>query len=318
MNLYGIHCTRVCVGRKSLYTLIMKSGFVSIFGKPSVGKSSLMNTILGTKLSIVSPKQQTTWYNILGILNKKDAQVCFVDTPGYHKVSKSKLNKYLVDTALQSLEDIEVVYFVIDQSAYPDAEYEEMIAIVIKLGKPIFLVVNKLDLDTAKRHEMVAAPFAEKLHPTAVFHVSAATGAGVSPLVKATIDAMPVGEPYFDDKTLTSHPIELIVADTVREQLFSRLQDELPYSTAVVTDDITESAKGIRAMVSVYVAKDSQKGMIIGKGGELIATIKDVARKNLVHFLGERVELDLRVKVEKNWNRKLLTMKHFGLVVSKK
>ena len=165
---------------------------------------------------------------------------------------------------------------------------------------------------------MVAAPFVEKLHPTAVFHVSAATGAGVSPLVKATIDAMPVGEPYFDDKTLTSHPIELIVADTVREQLFSRLQDELPYSTAVVTDDITESAKGIRAMVSVYVAKDSQKGMIIGKGGELIATIKDVARKNLVHFLGERVELDLRVKVEKNWNRKLVTMKHFGLTVSKK
>ena len=318
MNLYGIHCTRVCVRRKSLYTPIMKSGFVSIFGKPSVGKSSLMNTILGTKLSIVSPKQQTTWYNILGILNKKDAQVCFVDTPGYHKVSKSKLNTYLVDTALQSLEDIEVVYFVIDQSAYPDAEYEEMIAIVIKLGKPIFLVVNKMDLDTAKRHEMVAAPFVEKLHPTAVFHVSAATGAGVTPLVKATIDAMPVGEPYFDDKTLTSHPIELIVADTVREQLFNRLQDELPYSTAVVTDDITESAKGIRAMVSVYVAKDSQKGMIIGKGGELIATIKDVARKNLVHFLGERVELDLRVKVEKNWNRKLLTMKHFGLVVSKK
>jgi len=123
----------------------MKSGFVSIFGKPSVGKSSLMNAILGTKLSIVSPKQQTTWYNILGVLNKKDAQVCFVDTPGYHKVSKSKLNKYLVETALQSLEDVEVVYFVIDQSAYPDAEYEEMIPIVIKLGKPIFLVVNKLD-----------------------------------------------------------------------------------------------------------------------------------------------------------------------------
>ena len=296
----------------------MKSGFVSIFGKPSVGKSSLMNTILGTKLSIVSPKQQTTWYNILGVLNKKDAQVCFVDTPGYHKVSKSKLNKYLVETALQSLEDVEVVYFVIDQSAYPDAEYEEMFPIVIKLGKPIFLVVNKLDLDTAKRHEMVAAPFVEKLHPTAVFHVSAATGAGVTPLVKATIDAMPVGEPYFDDKTLTSHPIELIVADTVREQLFSRLQDELPYSTAVVTDDITESPKGIRAMVSVYVAKDSQKGMIIGKGGELIATIKEVARKNLVLFLGERVELDVRVKVEKNWNRKLVTMKHFGLAVSKK
>ncbi|WP_320409436.1 GTPase Era [Candidatus Cryosericum hinesii] len=318
MRQYGIHCTRVCLRRKSLYTYIMKSGFVSIFGKPSVGKSSLMNTILGTKLSIVSPKQQTTWYNILGVLNKKDAQVCFVDTPGYHKVSKSKLNKYLVETALQSLEDVEVVYFVIDQSAYPDAEYEEMFPIVIKLGKPIFLVVNKLDLDTAKRHEMVAAPFVEKLHPTAVFHVSAATGAGVTPLVKATIDAMPVGEPYFDDKTLTSHPIELIVADTVREQLFSRLQDELPYSTAVVTDDITESAKGIRAMVSVYVAKDSQKGMIIGKGGELIATIKDVARKNLVHFLGERVELDVRVKVEKNWNRKLVTMKHFGLAVSKK
>ena len=316
MGLFAFYCTRVCVGRKSRYTVIMKSGFVSIFGKPSVGKSSLLNAILGTKLSIVSPKQQTTWYNILGVLNKRGAQVCFVDTPGYHKVSKSKLNKYLVDTALQSLEDVEAVYFVIDQSSVLDAEYEEMFPIVAKLNRPVFLIVNKLDLDTAKRHEMVAAPFVEKLHPTAVFHVSAATGEGISPLVRATIDIMPDGEPYFDDKTLTSHPIELIVADTVREQLFTRLQDELPYSAAVVTDDISESARGIRAMVSIYVAKDSQKGMIIGKGGELIATIKDVARKNLVHFLDERVELDVRVKVEKNWNRKAVTMKHFGLAVN--
>ena len=111
--------------------------------------------------------------------------------------------------------------------------------------------------------------------------------------------------------------VELIVADTVREQLFNRLQDELPYSAAVVTDDITESGRGINAAVSIYVAKESQKGMIIGKRGELIATIKDVARKNLVHFLGERVELDVRVKVEKNWNRKAVTMKRFGLAVSK-
>ncbi|HNW85157.1 MAG TPA: GTPase Era [Candidatus Cryosericum sp.] len=296
----------------------MKSGFVSIFGKPSVGKSSLMNAILGTKLSIVSPKQQTTWYNILGVLNRRDAQVCFVDTPGYHKVSKSKLNKYLVDTALQSLEDIELIYFVIDQSAYLDAEYEEMIDVVSKVQRPVFLVVNKLDLDTAHRHDIVAAPFVERLHPTAVFHVSAATGEGVPQLVKATIEAMPVGEPYFDDKTLTSHPIELIVADTVREQLFVHLQDELPYATAVVTEDISESAKGVRALVNIYVAKDSQKGMVIGKGGELIGTIKEVARKNLTRFLDERVELDVRVKVEKNWNRRAEAMKRFGLAVSKK
>ncbi len=295
----------------------MKSGFVSIFGKPSVGKSSLLNAILGTRLSIVSPKQQTTWYNILGVLNKRGAQLCFVDTPGYHKISRSKLNKYLVDTALQSLEDVEIVYFVIDQSSIVDAEYEEMFAVVTALGRPVFLIVNKVDLDTAGRHELVAAPFVERLHPAAVYHVSAATGAGISALVKATIDAMPDGEPYFDDKTLTSHPVELIVADTVREQLFNRLQDELPYSAAVVTDDITESGRGINAAVSIYVAKESQKGMIIGKRGELIATIKDVARKNLVHFLGERVELDVRVKVEKNWNRKAVTMKRFGLAVSK-
>jgi len=309
--------TRLCGVQKPVHCQY-EEWICIYFGKPSVGKSSLMNAILGTKLSIVSPKQQTTWYNILGVLNRKDAQVCFVDTPGYHKVSKSKLNKYLVETALQSLEDIELIYFVIDQSACLDAEYEEMIPIVTKPGKPIFLVVNKLDLDTAKRHDLVAAPFVEKLHPTAVFHVSAATGAGIPQLVKATIETMPAGEPYFDEKTLTSHPIELIVADTVREQLFSRLQDELPYSAAVVTDDITESTKGIRATVSIYVAKDSQKGMIIGKGGELIATIKDVARKNLVRFLGERVELDVRVKVEKNWNRKPLTMKRFGLSIGKK
>ncbi len=296
----------------------MKSGFVSIFGKPSVGKSSLLNAILGTKLSIVSPKQQTTWYNILGVLNKRGGQVCFVDTPGYHKVSKSKLNKYLVQTALQSLEDIELIYFVIDQSAYLDAEYEEMIPIVLKTGRPVFLVVNKLDLDTSKRHDIVAAPFVEKLHPAAVFHVSAATGEGISSLVKATVDAMPDGEPYFDNKTLTSHPVELIIADTVREQLFNHLKDELPYSAAVVTDDVSESAKGIYAGVSIYVAKDSQKGMVIGKGGELIATIKDTARRNLVHFLGERVELDIRVKVEKNWNRKLQMMKRFGLSVTTK
>jgi len=295
----------------------MKSGFVSIFGKPSVGKSSLLNAILGTKLSIVSPKQQTTWYNILGVLNKRGAQLCFVDTPGYHKISRSKLNKYLVDTALQSLEDVEIVYFVIDQSSIVDAEYEEMVAVVTALGRPVFLIVNKVDLDTAGRHELVAAPFIERLHPAAVYHVSAATGAGIATLVKATVEAMPDGEPYFDDKTLTSHPVELIVADTVREQLFTRLQDELPYSAAVVTDDISESARGINAAVSIYVAKESQKGMVIGKRGELIATIKDVARKNLVHFLGERVELDVRVKVEKNWNRKAVTMKRFGLAVSK-
>ncbi len=296
----------------------MKSGFVSIFGKPSVGKSSLMNAIIGTKLSIVSPKQQTTWYNILGILTKHGGQICFVDTPGYHKVSKSKLNTYLVQTALQSLEDIELIYFVIDQNAYLDAEYEEMFPLVLKPGKPIFLIVNKLDLDTTGRHDLVAAPFIEKLHPASVFHVSAATGEGIAALVKATMEAMPQGEPYFDDKTLTSHPVELIIADTVREQLFARLKDELPYSAAVVTDDVSESPKGIFAAVSIYVAKDSQKGMVIGHGGELIATIKDMARKNLVHFLGERVELDVRVKVEKNWNHKQQMMKRFGLTVTSK
>ena len=305
-------------GAKPLTILHMKSGFVSIFGKPSVGKSSLLNAILGTKLSIVSPKQQTTWYNILGVHNRRGAQLCFVDTPGYHKVSKSKLNKYLVETALKSLEDVEAVYFVIDLAASMDAEYEEMLAIVAKVGKPIFLVVNKVDLDTQHRREMVAAPFAERLHPVGTFYVSAATGEGVRPLVRATVDAMPDGEPYFDDKTLTSQPVELIVADIVREQLFLRLQEELPYSAAVVTEDLSETVKGIKAEVVIYVAKESQKGMIIGRGGELIATIKDIARKNLVRFLDERVELDIRVKVEQNWNRKQQIMKRFGLAVSKR
>ncbi|MFE8598700.1 GTPase Era [Archangium violaceum] len=306
-----------------------RSGFAALIGRPNVGKSTLLNQLTGEKLAIVSPKPQTTRNRILGVVTRPEGQVAFLDTPGIHQ-AKGELNRYMVDVALQAVDDVDLVLFVIEPGAAtenPEVSPGNRFILerLQKAGKPTFLVINKIDtvlkpvllpLIELYRKEF---PFAE------VVPISAKDDDGVEQLFQAVLQHMPEGDPLFPEDVLTDQAEKTLVAEYIREQVLRHCRQEIPYSTAVLVDFFDESEREpppgtppgklaglIRIASSIYVERDSQKAIIIGKQGQMLKTIGTDARKAIQRLLGAHVYLSLRVRVEPRWSERPEGLKKLG------
>lgn len=291
----------------------IKSGFVALVGRPNSGKSTLTNALVGTKVAITSDTPQTTRHRLRGILDRDDAQVVIIDTPGLHKPHDA-LGEELNRSALKALQDVDVVALLID-STQPVGRGDEWVgAHVAKTSAHRVLVLTKADaasadtVDAQLERARTLAPFDD------VIVVSAVDGTNLGELVQTIVAALPVGPRWFPRDASTDQPLEVMVAEFVREKVLRRTHDEVPHAVGVVVDELEVDDDGSlwRIYVTVYVERESQKGIIIGKGGEMAKAIGSEARVDLERLLGGKVFLELRVKVKKDWRRDASQIRRFG------
>jgi GTP-binding protein Era len=296
----------------------MKSGFAALVGRPNAGKSTLLNRLVGQKLAIVSDKPQTTRNRITGVRNFPDGQVVFVDTPGVHR-PLHRLNVRMVDAALEALREVDVVIAVVDASEPPGGGDRYLMDILERVGKPKILALNKVDtLDKAtllpriERYSTIG--FAD------IVPISALKGDNVERLETVILSHLPDGEPLYDEDYLTDQPERFFVAELVREQVLRHTHAELPFSSAVMVDKFEEpDEKGLmRLYCTILVERESQKPIVIGRGGEMIKRIGTAARKELEAFFDTRVFLDLRVKVRADWREDERMLDELGLPQAKR
>jgi GTPase len=280
----------------------MKSGFVSLVGRPNAGKSTLLNRLVGTKLAIVSDKPQTTRNRILGVRNYEAGQVVFVDTPGIHR-PLHRMNVRMVDVALEAMRDVDVVGLVVDASERHTEPDRFLLDRVRQLQAPVVLILNKVDLIVRPKLLPMIESWQQAFAFKEIVPVSAATGENVDRLEQALLKHLPEGEPLYPPDYLTDQPERFFVAEIVREQVLQNTHAELPYTTAVMVDRFEEpDEKGLmRLYCSILVERESQKPIVVGRGGEMIKRIGTTARQELETFFGTRVFLDLRVKVRSEW-----------------
>ena len=291
-----------------------KSGYISIIGCPNVGKSTLLNLLVGEKLAIVTYKPQTTRNKILGILTKEDVQMIFLDTPGIHK-SKSKLNKKMTQRALDTLKEADVVLFMVDASKIFQPDEEEYIFPMLKRAKcPVILLINKIDL--IPKHHLL--PIIEKyntyLNLAEIFPVSARTGENIKDLIPKIAHYLPSGPHYYPADTLTDKSLRFICAEIIREKIITLTQQEIPYSTAVTIESFEENTpNGITSIsATILVMRESQKGIIIGKQGNMLGKIGKSAREDIEKYLNAKVFLELWVKLSKDWPDNDKVLKELG------
>lgn len=290
-----------------------KSGFVTLIGRPSSGKSTLLNALMGKKLAIASPTAQTTRHRFRAVHTTDDHQMVIVDTPGVHKPHDA-LGEELNVTALKSLDGIDVVAFLLDASAPFGRGDEWVIKELSKVKAPKILVLSKIDLvDDAQLDEQryKAVSLAEW---DDVVELSSLTGENLDTFVEAVTDRLPTGPLWFPADMETDQPVEVIVAEFIREKILLNAYDEVPHAVGVVVDemDFNRRKNMQRIFASIYVERDSQKGIVIGKGGAAIKQVGTQAREDLERLLGCKVFLDLQVKVRKNWRRDLNQIRRFG------
>ena len=280
-----------------------KSGFVAIIGRPNVGKSTLLNTILSQKLSIISPKPQTTRNRILGIRTDEQAQIIFLDTPGIHR-AKSKLNKYMVKTALKTLEDVDLILVVVDETVGDATEddYDYLFSSLRKVKTPSFLLINKIDLMADERLSFLRNVYSTYHTFTEILPISALRGDNVELLIEKIAEWLPEGPHYFPDDEVTDQPERFIIAELIREKVINFTHQEIPYKTAVIVEEMKEGARGVMVIdATIYVERDSQKGIMIGSGGGMLKKIGQTAREEIEALLGSKVYLTLWTRVKKNW-----------------
>jgi GTP-binding protein Era len=308
------------------------SGFAALLGRPNVGKSTLLNRLVGEKIAIVSPKPQTTRTRITGVVNRPEGQVAFVDTPGIHE-AKGALNRAMVDAALAALEDVDVVLLLVEPSLGPDGKTPQVtpgvrsiLERLVAVKKPVLLVVTKVDTVS----KPLLLPFVTALTEVRPFDevllVSALAGDGVEDLLGRTLAHLPEGPPLFDPETFTDQQENGLAAELIREQVLRHTRQEVPHSSAVVIDAFDESERAprhgskpgglqglVRIHATLYVERDSQKAIVIGKRGAMLKAIGTDARKSLERLLGTHVYLDLRVKVEPRWTESERGLRKVGL-----
>jgi len=288
-----------------------KSGFVSIAGAPNVGKSTLLNRILGEKISITSKKAQTTRNRILGVLHRPAAQLIFLDTPGIHR-AKNTLNTRIVDIAISAMSGTDMILFMTDASE-PDKDSESIILKTLnKQNRVVVLALNKTDM-VSKSHILPVIDRWTKAYPfEAIVPVSAKTGDQVEDLINLMEKSLPEGPPYFPEDTFTDMPERFIAGEMIREKVFRLTGQEIPYSTAVTVETFSERKKLVSIQATIHVERDSQKGIVIGKKGTKLGQIGEEARKDIERMLGTKVFLRLFVRVQKNWSRDTRAMRKFG------
>lgn len=292
-----------------------KCGFVALVGRPNVGKSTLLNALVGKKIAIISPRPQTTRNIIRGIVTFKEAQIIFVDTPGIAELASAKtpLDRYIVEEALASIDGVDLIIFMTEPSP-PARKDKFLLEHLKKVEKPVFLVINKSDKSKEGYIFALMEEYREIFPFQKMIPVSAKKGTNLSILVGEMINALPPGKPYYPRDLVTDQPEELILGEIIREKVFALTRQEVPYSTLIKIEEISER-KGrnltyIRA--SIYVEESSQRGILVGKGGRMIKEIGKLAREEIEKRLGTRVYLELRVGVKRHWRRKKESLQELG------
>ncbi len=301
-----------------LFQKPVKSGLVAIVGPPNGGKSTLMNSLLGQKISIVTPKPQTTRNRIIGIMNDAEYQIVFADTPGLHK-SREPLNVEMVKVATESLSEVDVVVFLIDvlnsgPGKLKKEKQEEFLSYMERITCPAIMVLNKVDLIDRLNLLPMIQRYSELYPFHAVVPLSALHGDGTENLVTEILSLLPLGPRYFPEDIPTDASERFLCGEIIREKVFLLTGQEIPYSTAVIIDSFKEEVKKKRTTIhaSIVLEKNSQKGIVIGKKGQKLKAIGIAARKDIEVLLGERVVLKLWVKVKKNWTQDDRFLKELG------
>jgi GTP-binding protein Era len=292
-----------------------KSGFVTIIGRPNVGKSTLLNQILGQKIAITSDKPQTTRKRIRGIYTTQEGQIIFIDTPGVHK-PLYKLGEFLLDEAKIAVPDADLVLFLVDGQDPPGRGDEWIVKNLLDIKVPIIMVINKVDRvkDIQKRDENVMAYKMLFKENIPVVKISAKTGRNVDTLIKNIYRKLPKGVNLFPDDDTTDQTVREISEEIIREKILINTHDEVPHSIAVVIDKFEEKKTLNKIMATIYVEQDSQKGIIIGKQGQMLKKIGQSAREEIEKLDDKKVFLDLQVKIQKDWRKKDKSLKSFGFV----
>lgn len=290
-----------------------RAGFVSIVGKPNVGKSTLMNVLVGEKLSIITSKAQTTRHRIMGILNGvhegTDFQLVYSDTPGIIK-PQYKLHESMMEFVRGSLEDADVVLFVTD--IFEKHDEEEVLEKLARTEGAVILIINKIDLATEEQLQEKIAYWKEKLYTAAIVTVSALKQEGIDKLFSAIMEYLPIHPPYFPKDELTDKPERFFAAEMIREKVFLNYKKEVPYSTEIIIEEFKEKKDIIVIRAVILVERQTQKGIIIGDKGVMLKKIGTAAREDMEQFFGKKVFLEQYVKVESDWRNKIQRLKQFG------
>ena len=287
----------------------MKSGFVNIFGKPNAGKSTLLNALMGEKLAIVSPKVQTTRHRIKGILNAKDYQVIFSDTPGIIE-PKYKLHEKMMQAVKSSLEDADVALLIVDIK--DNLEEADEIFSSLSLKVPSIVVLNKADVVTNERIDEAVGFFSDKKYCKKVFIISALRNLGLQELLNEIISLLPEGEPFYTDDNLSDLPMKFFVGELIREKIFYLYKEEIPYHTTVLVQQFKEKTTLTKITAEIIVQRETQKGIILGERGKMIKELGTQARKDIEEFIGNKVFLELFVKVRPKWRDNELHLREYG------
>lgn len=288
-----------------------KSGFVTLIGRPNVGKSTLMNTLIGQKVAITSNKPQTTRNRIRTVLTTEEGQIVFVDTPGIHK-AKNKLGEYMVTIARNSLDDVDEALWLVEPSTFIGAGERHIIEQLKKINTPVVLVINKIDM--VKKEEVLACidVYRKEYDFAEIVPVSARSGENTKELLGVIMQYLPYGLQFYDEETVTDQPERQIVAELIREKALHCLEEEIPHGIAVAIDRMKMHNKVMHIDATVICERDSHKGIIIGKQGAMLKKIGSTARFEIERMLGCRANLKLWVKVQKNWRDSDYMMKNFG------
>lgn len=287
-----------------------KSGFVNIVGSPNVGKSTLMNRLVGEKLSIVTSKAQTTRHRILGIVNDENYQIVFSDTPGVVNVAY-KLHENMMDYVNASLKDADILLFITDTKEN-DMNHSETLEKIQKMKVPVICLINKIDLTDQARVEERMAFWHEKLPNAMVFPISALHDFNVEKVWQTILDLVPESPAYYDKEEISDRPMRFFVSEIIREKIFLHTEKEVPYSCQVEIEEYLEEPNLTRIRALIIVERDSQKGILIGKGGEMLKRIGREARLEIEKFIDQKVFMETFVKVDKDWRSTENKLKKYG------
>lgn len=295
--------------QQRIYLQVMKAGFVSIFGKPNAGKSTLLNAIMGEKLAIISPKVQTTRHRIKGIITEKEYQIIFSDTPGIIE-PKYKLHEKMMEAVKTAVEDADVAILLTDineNHEEADAVFESL-----HLKIPAIVVISKTDKATDEKLKQVEDFFLTKKYTTKVKGISALYKSGTDDLMKTLIELLPEGAPFYEGEDLSDLPTKFFVSEMIREKIFHLYKDEIPYHTTVIVNEFKQKSSLIKIVADIIVQRETQKGIVLGEGGKMIRQLGTDARKDIEAFLEQKVFLELFVKVRPKWRDNDMMLKEYG------
>lgn len=290
--------------------VFFKSGFISIIGRPNVGKSTLLNSILGEKIAIISKKPQTTRNRILGVKNLPQAQLIFLDTPGIHK-PRNKLGETMVKTALETYKEVDLILLMVEPEE-PGQGDIRIIETLRSIKKPVFLLINKVDTVEKQVILPLIDQYQKVFNFAEIIPISALKLDNLDRLLETIIKYMPEGPKYYPDDLVTDQLERFMVAEIIREKVIEKTKEEVPYSVAVMVEEFREEEKPVFIRALIYVERDSQKGILIGKGGRMLKEIGTLARKDIEGLLGTKVFLELWVKVKEGWRKDERILKELG------